>query len=195
MLKPDYFLAEKPLIDGGKSGDAGIIKEFDNSKVFMAIIDALGHGKDANRVAVICKDFLEKNYGCNLLEIIYSLHENIKGSRGVVAGLCVLDLIKKELRYIGMGDITLRKYGSGNISLISRPGIIGYQISTPREEIMKILAKDVLVLYTDGVRSHFELKDYPELLKQNAKFIATYIINNFGRKNDDAACLVFKFRK
>lgn len=193
MLKSDYFLAERPLLKGGESGDVGIIKEFDTSKVFMAIIDALGHGKDAHKVAVICKDFLEKNYGYNLLEIIYSLHDHIKGLRGAVAGLCLLDLIKRELRYVGVGDITLRKFGSDNISLISRPGIIGYKISTPKEEVAKILPKDVLILYTDGIKSHFDLEDYPVLLKQKAKFIAKQIVDNFGRKNDDAACIVFRF--
>jgi len=52
---------------------------------------------------------------------------------------------------------------------------------------------DVLVLYTDGVKEHFGLEDYPELLKDKAETIATHIIHQFGKENDDAACIALRY--
>jgi hypothetical protein len=193
-FKVDYFLAIRPLIKNMECGDTGIIKEFDH-KVFIGIIDVAGHGKEAYEIAVISKKYLENNYHKDLIVIMKGLHEHLKGTRGAVAGLCLLDLITGELKYVGTGNITARILGINTVRIVSRPGIVGYAIRTIREERMKLHNNDVLLLYTDGVKGHFELEDYPELLQDDARTIATNIINEFGKKNDDAACIALIFRQ
>lgn len=51
MAKLDYFLAKRPYFYNKdiECGDTGIIKEFDN-KVFIAIVDVLGHGQEAHKL-------------------------------------------------------------------------------------------------------------------------------------------------
>lgn len=194
MPELDYFLAIRPLVGETGCGDAGIIKEFDN-KVFIAIIDILGHGEDAHKVVMICIDFLEKNYRRDLMEIMNSLHQQIKSSQGAVAGLCLLDSKIGELEYVGVGNITARKFGSSNIRIVPRSGIVGYIMPSLREEKMILHRGDVLVLYTDGVKDSFDLEDYPELLVDNAETIANYIISQFGRVEDDAACIALRYER
>jgi len=193
MLKWDYFLAKRPFCyqKDTECGDTGLIKEFDD-KLFIAIVDVLGHGKEAHELASLCQDFLEKNYHKDLIEIMKALHECIKGSRGAVAGLCLLDINSGILKYVGVGNITARKFGLNNIRLIPSDGIIGYAIKTTKEEVMKLSEGDVFVLYTDGVKEHFELEDYSELLRDDAKTIATHIIQQFGKEEDDATCIVVR---
>ena len=195
MANVDYFLAKRAFCyqKDTECGDTGLVKEFDN-KVFIAIVDVLGHGEEAYELAVICQDFLEKNYKQDLIEIMKALHESIKGSRGAVAGLCLLDINSAVLKYVGMGNITARKFGLNNLSLVPRDGIIGYTITTPKEETLKLDDGDVFVLYTDGVKEHFNLEDYPELLRDEAKTIATHIIHQFGKEEDDAACIVVRYK-
>lgn len=190
--KLDYFLAKRPLNNDVFCGDTGIIREFD-SKIFIAAIDVLGHGENANKVALICNDFLEKNYRQDLVKTMDGFHKHIQGTRGVVAGLCLLDLKTGELEYVGIGNITIRKFGSSNVRIIPRSGIVGYIMSTPRKEIVKLYDGDVLVLYTDGVKEHFGLEDYPELLIDDARTIATHIIKQFGKETDDALCIALRF--
>ena len=191
-FRGNYFLAIRPLIKNVECGDTGIIKEFDH-KIFIGIIDVLGHGKEAYEIAVISKKYLENNYHKDLIVIMKGLHECLKDSRGAVAGLCLIDLIAGELKYVGIGNITARIFGANTVRIVPRPGIIGYAIPTLREERMKLYNNDVLLLYTDGIKEHFELEDYPKLLQDDARTIASNIINKFGKKNDDAACIVLSF--
>ena len=193
-FRVDYFLTIRPLIKNVECGDTGIIKEF-NHKLFIGIIDVLGHGKEAYEIAVISKKYLENNYHKDLIVIMKGLHKHLRNSRGAVAGLCLIDLITGELKYVGIGNITARIFGTNTVRIVPRPGIIGYAIPTPREERKKLYNNDVLLLYTDGIKEHFELEDYPELIQDDARTIASNIINKFGKKNDDAACIVLRFTK
>jgi len=188
----DYFLDIRPLTKNRECGDTGIIKEFDH-KLFIGIVDAAGHGKKAHGIAVISEKFLEKNYHQDLVEIMKGLHEHLKDTRGAVAGLFLLDLTTGKLKYVEVGNISARIFGTNTVRIVSRSGIIGYAIRTIREERMKLYNNDVLLLYTDGIKEHFELEDYPELLQDDARTIVTNIINKFGKKNDDTTCIALRF--
>lgn len=195
LQKTSWYLAKKPLIKSTECGDTGIIQEFDN-KVFIGIVDVLGHGKEAHKIAVIATDLLKNNYRMDLTEIMKSLHLCLKEeARGAVVGLCFLDLKRGILKYVGIGNITLRKFGSNTIRIVPRDGVVGYMMSPPREETMILYDDDVLILHTDGVKEHFNLEDYPEILKDSAKKIAQHIIRQFGKKTDDALCIVLRFKK
>jgi negative regulator of sigma-B (phosphoserine phosphatase) len=194
-MKLEYFLATRPLPGHKESecGDIGLIREFEQ-KVFIALSDVLGHGRDARKIAITIKHYLEKNYRKDLIEIIQGLHAKIKRSVGAVIAASLLDRKTGKLRYIGVGNIVVRKFGSSSVRIVSRSGIIGYAMPTPKEEIMQLYDDDILILHTDGIISHFELGEYPELLKDDAKTVATHIINKFGKAEDDAACIVLRYR-
>ena len=59
---------------------------------------------------------------------------------------------------------------------------------------MQLYDGDILVLHTDGISSLFELGDYPDLLRNDAKTLATHIIHQFGKEEDDAASIVLRYR-
>jgi serine phosphatase RsbU (regulator of sigma subunit) len=194
-MKLDYYLAKRPLPGHKESecGDIGLISEFEQ-KVFISLADVLGHDKDARRIAITIKHYLEKNYRKDLVEIIQGLHAKIIHSRGAVIAVCRLDVKTGELKYISVGNIVVRKFGSSSVSIVSRSGIIGYVLPTPREEIMQLYDGDLLILHTDGIESYFELGEYPELLRDDAKTVATHIIHQFAKEEDDAACIVLRYR-
>ncbi len=198
MGKVDYFLAKRPLIRGHmefECGDDGLVIKFGN-KIFIAIIDAAGHGGDAHAIAIICKNYLETNYRGNLVKTVECLHKYIKSlNKGVVACLCHLNLETGALKYVGIGNISIRRFGSINTRIIYKKGIIGYTIPTPREEMMTLANNDVLILHTDGIKEHFGIEDYPRLLQHNVKTIATQIIRRFGKKDDDAACIALRYHR
>jgi negative regulator of sigma-B (phosphoserine phosphatase) len=193
MPELDYFLAVRPLAETG-CGDAGIIKESDN-KVFVSIVDVLGHVENADEIAMICADSLEKNCRRDLLEMMGGLHQQIKGSQGAVVGLCLLALETGELTFVGIGNIAARKFGYGNGRIIPKSGIIYYTMPHLREERMTLTDGDVPVLHTDGVKEHFDLEDYPELLVDDAEIVANHIINQFGKAEDDACCIALRYQR
>ncbi|GAH05596.1 unnamed protein product, partial [marine sediment metagenome] len=116
-----------------------------------------------------------------------------EGTRGAVAALCRLDTETGELIYVGIGNITVRVIGPRTSRFVSRGGIVGYMMTTPREQTLKLFAGDVLVMYSDGIKEHFELSEYPRILTGNAKSIAVGLLNQFGKKNDDASCIALRY--
>ncbi len=181
------------MIKDSECGDIGVIKAFDK-KVFMGLVDVLGHGKKAHEIAITCKEYLDENHQKDIIKIMRGLHEEIRGSRGAVVGLCLLDLQLMELRYVGVGNITARVFGPDTMRFISLPGVVGYVLPTLKAMERPFSRADVVVLYTDGVKEHFELGDYPEILTDDAKTMAKKIIHMFGKKSDDAACMAVRYR-
>jgi len=59
---------------------------------------------------------------------------------------------------------------------------------------MQFSGADVLVMHTDGIASHFDVSDYPEILNDDAKTIANNLIKKFGKNDDDATCIVIRFK-
>jgi len=181
------------LIKDSECGDIGVIKAFDK-KVFMGLVDVLGHGKKAHEIAIMCKEYLDKNYQKDIIRIMRGLHEEIRGSRGAVVGLCLLDLQLMELRYVGVGNITARVFGPDTMRLISLPGVVGYVLPTLKVMESPFSRADSIVLYTDGVKENFKLEEYPEILTDDARTIVKNIIQRFGKKSDDAACMAVRCR-
>ena len=187
----DYFVAEKPL--ESVNGDAGFIS-VDEEQLFVGIVDGAGHGPEAHSIAQASCDFLEKNKDVELPDLMNGLHENLRGTRGGVAIIGKLDHEALQFHYVGIGNIVLRKFGNFSERAVTQDGVIGYQIRTPKEKLMQISGGDVLVMHTDGLTSYFDVSDYPGILKDNAKMIANNLIKKFGKNNDDATCIVIRFK-
>lgn len=194
MVELDYFLLKRPLKNGQFCGDAGIIKEFDD-KVFIGIIDVLGHGKRAHKIAMICEAFLKKNYNQDLFKTMKGLDTRIRGTQGAVGALCLLELKTGVLKYAGVGDTTGMIFGPNRTTLISKMGIIGYTMPSLREDIKEMNDDDTLILHTDGVKSFFELQDHLNLQNESAEEIASRLMEHYGRENDDALCIVLKYNR
>ena len=192
MTPVDIHYVSRPLLrTEDENGDLGIIISRDNT-YFLAMVDVLGHGKEARQVALIAKEYLETNHTDELTEIIQGLHKNLKGTRGVVAAVCRFDAKTGDLDYSGIGNITTKVLGPRTFTFVPREGIIGYMIPTPRKFSYKLVPGDVLTLYSDGIKEHFDLLECAGLLKNSARIIAEKLLKQFGKRDDDASCIVLK---
>ncbi len=191
MKKPtiDSFIVEEGLEN--VSGDIGFIHEH-GQEIFIGLIDGSGHGPEARRIAQTCRQYLEDNMGMELVSLMKGLHDLNRGSRGCVAIIASLDLDNLQLNYVGVGNICMRKFGNSHERSLLGEGIVGYSISTPKEKLMQLQNGDVLVFHSDGIKSHFGINDYPEILKDDAKTIAINIVRKFGKNDDDATCIVLR---
>lgn len=185
----DSFIVEQGLEE--ISGDIGFIQE-EEQEVFIVLIDGSGHGPEAREVAETCRGFIQENRDKDLPDLVKGMHSLIRGSRGCVAIVGCLDLYSLQLRYVGIGNISLRKIGNTDERAILGEGIIGYNISTPKEKYMQLQNGDVLIFHSDGVKSQFGINDYPDIMKDDAKKIAINIVRNFGKKDDDVTCIALR---
>ena len=87
----------------------------------------------------------------------------------------------------------IRTFGSQFRRLVSRDGVVGQTLRTHGEDSLVLGQRDVLLLYTDGVRAHFELDEYPQLLSDGAEIIAKTVVDRFGKTHDDAACIALRY--
>lgn len=194
MHRLEHAKAERPHYYEYVSGDTAVIRE-QQDLVLAAIVDVLGHGREAHELAVVIEAFLKGHWNDSVVELMDDLHDHIAGSRGAGAGLCLVDLRSGLLRYAGIGNTVIRKFGSQELRLPSRSGIIGVNRRTPKEERMTMVPGDVVLLYTDGVKDRFELRDYPQLLHHSAETIARTVIQRFGKDHDDATCIALRYEK
>lgn len=194
MHRLEYAQVNRPHYYEHVSGDAAIIREKDHL-LLAAIVDVLGHGPEAHEVAVETEKFLMAHWNDSVVDLMDQLHKHLVGSRGAGAGLCVVDRRSGLLRYTGIGNTVIRRFGSSELRLLSRSGIIGGSRRTPKEEQMTLTPGDVVLLYTDGVKDRFQLHDYPQLLHHTAESIARTVIQRFGKDHDDATCIALRYEK
>ena len=192
MGKTEYGVATRAL-QGDQCGDSGITLE-QKGILLCAVIDGVGHGPNAAIAAVTAKNYIEANSEATLTEILQGVHEVLKSTQGAVACLCRIDLKSGQLTMADIGNITCRIFrGLDSERLLSREGILGYMVSSPREHSYRLDNSDLLLMHSDGVREHFELFEYPGILKGNATAVAERIVETLGKNNDDASCLAVRF--
>ncbi len=194
MQRVDYAKVNRPHSYEQVSGDAAVVREEDRI-LFAAIVDVLGHGPEAHELAVDIEKFLIALRIGSVVGLMDRLHEYLVGTRGAVAGLCLLDRNSGLLRYAGTGNTVIRRFGSSEVRLVSRPGIVGGSRRTPKEEQMTLQSGDVVLLYTDGIKDRFALSEYPQLLQHTAESIAGTVVRRFGKDYDDAACIALRYEK
>ena len=191
----EHYALKKPLLGHDtECGDAVFIRD-DGRECFIALLDALGHGPKAYDIACRALAYLEREYRRELPEMMAGLHKCLRQTRGAVAFLCRLDLDDGELRYAGIGNISARTFGAAPGKLLSADGIVGYSMATPREETASLFDGDTLLLCTDGIREHLDLDAHPDLLNADVKTVVARVIYQFGKGNDDAACVALRYSK
>jgi serine phosphatase RsbU (regulator of sigma subunit) len=193
MAEIDYGIKYKPLLNTmSECGDVGLVKRF-NGYVIAMLVDGLGHGEKARQAAMLAIEYVDKNCTMNLKEITINIHKLLVGTRGAVAAICLLDLNKGQLKYIGIGNISVRIIGDTQRRLVSQDGVLGHSIPTPRENETDFHKKQVLIMYSDGVKDHFEIGDH--LIRNNlpAQQIADEIVSRYKKINDDSSCVVLQY--
>lgn len=174
------------------SGDAVVIRPLEGG-LFAAIVDVLGHGPEANELAVMIEEYLSRYGSSDIAGLMTRLHQYLKGTRGAVVGLCAIDAAAGRAVYAGTGNTVLRRFGNIETRLVSHDGVLGQNLRTPRPQTLELEAGDLIVLYTDGVRDHFTSDDYPSIFHHAPKDVARTIVERFGKDYDDAACIAVRY--
>lgn len=193
LPEADCHLIKRALLAcEDECGDNGFILNKEE-ECFFALIDGLGHGGPAHHAAQLAENYLEANHDLDLKHIMLGLHDALGGSRGAVASLCRLHTGDGKMEYIGVGNITVRVFGIENVRLTMSDGIIGYSLPTLRKHVFQLTPGDVVMLYSDGIREHFEEYDCPGLLVGSAEDISKRAFECFYKGEDDGSCLVVRY--
>jgi anti-sigma regulatory factor (Ser/Thr protein kinase) len=173
------------------SGDIAVIAEAEKS-VLVAMVDALGHGREASVVAKQAASFLRQAPHTDVVKLMSGLHETLQGTVGAAAGIGVLNRADGLMKYVGVGNTVARSLGQRSLRLSSTAGTLGTRIRSLKEQRLQLNESDVIVFYTDGVSDRFETEQYPQLRYESAATIARAIVDRFGKDHDDAGCVVVR---
>jgi anti-sigma regulatory factor (Ser/Thr protein kinase) len=176
------------------SGDAVVLDQR-VGLVLLGIIDALGHGSEANKVALRAKSVVRNSWTSDVVATISAVHESLKGTIGAAAGIAVPETETGLMSYAAAGNTVCRIIGSRSSRCLVTPGTLGARIRSPQLCQFRLGDGDLVLLYTDGVTDRFELEDYPQMQVSSASNVAKTIVERFGRRHDDASCVVMRYRR
>ena len=172
-------------------GDA-IVTSVNDKFTYLVIIDGIGHGPKAAEISSAIKKFIEKNWIPDPSQLIEKVHYHIKGSKGAVIGISVINHDESTLIYSGLGNITCRIIGAVNKSMVSADGLLGVRLRSVQNSNTVIHDKDIIVMHSDGVSSSSSLVDFPKLKATSPRLLAKKIVQTFGSEYDDASCVIVK---
>jgi serine/threonine protein phosphatase PrpC len=173
-------------------GDAVVARNGDGGRLVLAVIDVLGHGPQAHAVAVKAEAALAGSENSDVTALLALLDEALAGPIGAAAAIVVLEPDSGMGQFVGVGNTVARALGRSERRLVSVDGIVGQSHRSPSRLDFTLGVGDILLLHTDGISSHFDRSQYPQLPTEDVEVGAREMIRRFGRTYDDAACLIVR---
>jgi anti-sigma regulatory factor (Ser/Thr protein kinase)/serine/threonine protein phosphatase PrpC len=187
-----FGAATCPRFKMGLNGDAFIIKQWDESTL-VGIIDGLGHGQWAHRAAQTALRYVESHFDQSLSEIFRGVGRTCRATRGVVMALARFDWAQEKLAFASVGNIEAHVLNSPQpVKFIIRRGIIGLNAPNPVVTEHHWEPSNIMVLHSDGVRTHWLWGDFPELAEESATVTAQRLLHALAKEEDDATVVVVR---
>lgn len=179
------------------SGDMHVVKAF-HGGALVAVVDALGHGTEAEATARLAVATLEQYAHESPPDLAARCHRILVGSRGAAMSLASISWMDNTMTWLAIGDVEGRVFSSSGgrspppRALMTHGGIVGAgTLPGARPTVVPIAAGDVLVLATDGIRGDFAGGVRPSAPLQQ---IADELLAGFLKGTDDALVLVVRIR-
>jgi anti-sigma regulatory factor (Ser/Thr protein kinase) len=157
----------------------------------ILMIDGLGHGPEAQEAGMAGARAFIRNPFADPGALLEDLHFDMRGSRGGAAALAGFDGNTGTLRFTGIGNIGATLIGDDKPRGIpSHPGIVGLQYRKVAPIDYGDCTGQLLIMFSDGLQSRWNLRDYPGLMYRHPAIIAAVLHRDFCRGRDDVTVLV-----
>ena len=190
MGQIDYAVVQQAVLGESTSGDACLVLE-SPGQVLVAVIDGLGHGRDAHEAALAALACIRANESSPLDTLLMRCHEALRHTRGAVIAVSRIDRQQHQLIHAGIGNIETRIIGAERTyHPVSINGIAGHSVRKIRSEIFPFHPGDLLVMHSDGISERFELS--PLARERDIQFLASQLVHAHGRHHDDQLLLILR---
>ena len=161
------------------------------SKTILCMVDGLGHGEHAHTAAKAAVNYVAGHYSEPLVDIFSSCDKEIRNTRGVAMGICLIDEEKHTLTFAGISNIRAMIFGDRARSMSSQYGIVGGGYRKLVPETVPLEPGRLVVMFTDGLPETIRLTGYDEELRRDPQKLAQRILDDCCLGSDDAAVLVY----
>jgi anti-sigma regulatory factor (Ser/Thr protein kinase)/serine/threonine protein phosphatase PrpC len=173
-----------------ENGDAFIITQWELNAL-VGVIDGLGHGPFAHRAAQTARRYIEQHFDQPLDSLFRGVQRACRATRGVVMALARFDLAQRKFTVGSIGNVQMRLFGSAErFSPIVRRGVIGLNAPNPVLVDHPWTATCVLIIHSDGLHTHWNWNEFPELVQATPDKIAQRLLHKHGKVEDDATVVV-----
>lgn len=172
------------------SGDAVTLRWIDDH-VLVALVDALGHGLSAAKIAERAQTTLRSTRSTDVRSIMAAVHDALRPTDGAAVAVVMVDPTRKTYEAAAVGNIRIRVISRSDRRMEWTAGTVGASYRTPIVN-RDVLGDATLVVYSDGVADHFERRDYPGICSDSPDVASRIIMERFGKDHDDASCVVLR---
>ena len=162
--------------------------------IFMA--DGLGHGLPAHEAATAATRVFANGHELPPGRLLENVHAALRPTRGAAVASLAVDLERRTATFAGLGNISgvvLHPSGARH-SMVSRNGTAGHIAPKVQEFYYPIPPGAILVLFSDGLGTQWDLRAYPGLQQRSASVIAGVLYRDFSRRKDDVTVVVARQR-
>lgn len=185
-----YGVSQHSLHDDPVCGDLWAVCIRDEKCVAL-VIDGLGHGPAAEQAARAGASAFLRHPTDEPASLLDDMHHAMRGTRGGAVAVAHYDGEHRQLRFNGIGNIgALLVGGERPRGLPSHPGIVGLQYRRVASVAYPDCGGQLLILYSDGLQSRWNLRDYPGLTFRHPAIIAAVLHRDYCRGKDDVTVLV-----
>lgn len=185
-----YGVSQHSLHDDPACGDAWHLA-IEPGRFSVMMIDGLGHGPEAERAARDGEQVFARSAFLEATVLMADMHIGMTGTRGGAVAVAQFNADADSLRFTGVGNIGASLIGPDKSrGLASHPGIIGVQYRKAQPFDYAQVGGQLLILYSDGLQSRWNLADYPGLYHRHPALIAAILHRDFCRGRDDVTVFV-----
>lgn len=172
-----------------ENGDAFVIKHR-NGELLVGLIDGLGHGELAQKAAMAAQQYVQSHDGQPLHNIFMGVGRACRATRGVVMALARFKS-PTLLQFASLGNIEVRaRSETERIAFVQKRGFLGAQEVNVQLQEFAWKPQWLLVLHSDGLRTHWQWSDFPGLEHEPAQVVTSRLMRTLASENDDATVLV-----
>lgn len=181
-----------PIRGESVPGDAWDCR-IDNGRALIGVIDGLGHGALAAAAADTAVDCFRRQGDRAPQAILEFAHDALRSTRGATMAVAELRAEEELCHYAGIGNIGASILtGADSRSLVSHNGTVGLETRRIQAFSYPWSRRSTLIMYSDGLQSRWNLKDYPGLLSRHPALIAGVLYRDFSRRRDDVTVVVVR---
>jgi serine phosphatase RsbU (regulator of sigma subunit) len=177
------------------SGDAHLVCPFPGGAL-LAVVDGLGHGRDAAAAAAQAVQVLRAHARDSMLALVRRCHETLIGTRGVVMSVARFDAEEHTLAWLAVGNVrgALLRADPRAVprteALLARSGVVGLQLPILQASVTTVAPGDLVLFATDGVDPGFA----EHVVPARPQALAERLLEKHARRTDDALVLVGRYR-
>tara|TARA_Y100001960_G_C14632449_1_gene806507 strand:+ start:173 stop:757 length:585 start_codon:yes stop_codon:yes gene_type:complete len=188
----EYSVYCVPYQGEPEAGDGHFIHLMDGGAI-VVIIDVLGHGPNAARLARMMESKLEEIVCDDIKQIVNTLHEDLVGSLGAALTVVYFDLDSKVARGIGIGNTLIRQLGHNYRSFAAQAGIVGELLPTLRPFEFSFEADETYLFTTDGVKENIDREELEFANSKALDYLSCHFVRSFSKPYDDATAIVVRY--